>query len=374
MRLPHEEFKILLYGPDLPATGARGRAHFESGVLILHGSGHWYTAPLSDLGLKTGGYDGRQWLLTWNSPIGEFTAMLQGDSAVDSFIKRAPEALAERLHLVRNQQRTVERKFRFGLAAVALAFAVPVLALLLFWLNADAISGWAARQITSQQEQQLGDLVFANMREKLLLLPEDSIADNTVERVGVRLTGGLQQRYIFHVADDPQINAFALPGGHVVVNTGLLRQAGCADELAGVLAHEASHVELRHSMRGLIHQAGLGALLALSLGDMSGLAATLAAELASLAYSRDLEREADRHALTLLRRAGIPADGMLRFFEKLAEDEKSAAAKGVATPEMFATHPSSSARLLELREAIDAQGPYLQKPIVLDWIQLKSEL
>jgi hypothetical protein len=144
MRLPREEFKVLLYGPDLPKTGVRARAHFDSGLLVFYGRGHWYTPSLDKIGLRKGGYDGRQWLLTWDSPMGEFTALLQGDSAVDSFIKRAPEPLAMRLKLVRmvGLKAFCCRPLVLGVLGVLLILLV----IMLVWYSLDAehFSQWAA--------------------------------------------------------------------------------------------------------------------------------------------------------------------------------------------------------------------------------------
>ncbi|MEW5770556.1 MAG: M48 family metallopeptidase [Pseudomonadota bacterium] len=368
MRLPRPEFNILLFGPDLPAAGLRGRAHFEDAVLVLHGRGHWYTAPVASLALKTGGFDGRQWLVAWESPLGTFTAILEGEGAMETFVDQAPEALAGRLHLARRQHRGREHRFRLALAIAGVALFLPVFALVWFWLNADRFSQWAAEQVPVEQEVRLGEMAFAQMRGGLKLLPEDAPADELVERIGVRLTVGSAYPYHFHVADDPRVNAFALPGGHVVVFTGLLKAADCADEVAGVLAHEVSHVESRHSLRNLIHALGLRAVMAVALGDFAGgVWGDMAGELAGLAYGRDLERQADLDGLRLLRRSGLPGDGMARFFEKLAAQD----GEGI---DLLSSHPASKERLRELRAALDAQGDYPQQSLRVDWLAVKAGL
>ncbi|HNF88058.1 MAG TPA: hypothetical protein PLL19_01920, partial [Thiobacillaceae bacterium] len=82
MSVPIPEFKVLLYGPGHPPAGARARARFEGDCLAIRGKDQVYLIKPGQLGLKTGGYDGRQWLLTWDSPEGALTAMLQGEEAV----------------------------------------------------------------------------------------------------------------------------------------------------------------------------------------------------------------------------------------------------------------------------------------------------
>jgi len=366
-RLPKPKFKVLMYGPDLPSGGVPGLAHFDPGVLVLEGRGDWYTVQSNRIGLKAGGFDGRQWLITWDSPAGSMTAMLQGDDAVDAFIRLVPPEITGELHRARGVHRRREAAFRAVLVLIALLFLLPVLALGLFWLNADRVSQWAAERISLEQESVLGDLAFEQMRPGLKLMQEGPITD-VVEWVGVRLTAGSKYRYTFHVAEDPAVNALAMPGGHVVVFTGLLGVAESADELAGVLAHEVSHVERRHSLRNLLHGLGWRAVLSVALGDFSGgVWRDMAAELGTLAYGRDLEREADLEGLKLLRRAGIPADGMGTFYARLAEGGKQ------PVP-LLSTHPAGTERLAALREAIEKQGGYTSQSLSVDWTALRRAL
>lgn len=369
MSLPTPEFKVLLFGPRLPAAGLRARAHFENGVLVVHGRDHWYTACPPALDMRTGGFDGRQWIVTWDSPLGRFEAILQGDSAMNMFVDQAPEELAKRLHGVRRKHRQAGQRFRLALWIAVLILFLPVFALAWFWLNADRFSQWAAEQISLEQEIRLGELAFAQMRPRLRLLSEDAPADEVVERIGVRLSAGSAYPFQFHVAEDARVNAFALPGGHVVVFTGLLKAADSADEVAGVLAHEISHVEARHSLRALLHGLGLRAVMAVALGDYAGgVWGDMAGELGRLSYSRDLEREADLDGLKHLRRAGLAAEGMARFFEKMATPD------GHGGVEWLSSHPASGERLAALRAAIRAQGDYPRQALYSDWEQIRRTL
>jgi len=97
MRLPIAKFKVLLYGPGIPSGGIKARAHFEASVLVVQGKGHWFTVHGESLSLKTGGYDGRQWLLCWDTPAGPASLILQGNDAVELFIKLAPPEIAKKL-------------------------------------------------------------------------------------------------------------------------------------------------------------------------------------------------------------------------------------------------------------------------------------
>jgi Zn-dependent protease with chaperone function len=367
-RLPTPEFKVLLYGPDLPPAGLRARAHFEPGVLVIQGKGHWYTIQSDRISLKTGGYDGRQWLISWNSPDGPATAMLQGDDAVDAFIKLVPPGIAGELHRVRKAHLRRGWGFRLAMVMIGLTVLLPALAMGLFWINGDRFSQWAVRHVSLEQEKRLGELAFDQVRSEMTLI-EEGPAKVAVELIGVRLTaGGRRFDYRFHVAKDPRINAFALPGGHVVVFSGLLKSAENADEVAGVLAHEASHVEKRHALRSIIHALGWRAVLGVALGDYSvGIWGDMSRKLGNLKYSRDMEREADREALSLLRRAGLPAAGMFRFYERAAYREKAQAP-------LLSSHPAGMERLADLGEAIENRGQYTSRSMQLDWVKVRQDL
>ncbi len=368
MSLPIPEFKVLLFGPALPAEGLRAMARIEDGIMVVRRRSHWYSVPTTDLDLKTGGFDGRQWLVTWSDQTGTYTAILQGEDSMHMFVRQAPEDMAKRLHLARKRYLGTGRRFQALMVIVAIIIGLPLFALGWFWMNADSFSQWAADKVSLEHEIQLGNMAYKQMEPRLNLLPEDALADDVVERIGVRLTAGSHYPYHFHVVRDPAVNAFALPGGHVVVNTGLLEAAESADEVAGVLAHEASHVEYRHTLRNLIHNLGLRAVMAVALGDFAGGTwGGMADQLATLSYSRDLEREADLEGLKFLRKAGLPAEGMARFFEKMA-------AQDGATVELLSSHPASKERLEALRQAMQQQKPYLHRSLDVDWGALKASL
>ena len=153
------------------------------------------------------------------------------------------------------------------------------------------------------------------------------------------------------------------------MHTGLLRQAGDPGELAGVLAHEVQHVEQRHSLRQMISSLGWGALVGVTIGDISAVAATLAHQAGTLYFSRDMEEEADRLGLLALQRAQIRPDGMLRFFQKLDDKDKT------APPGWLSSHPQTTARAQQLRSLIAATPcPACQPLHSSDWQQMKAAL
>lgn len=134
------------------------------------------------------------------------------------------------------------------------------------------------------------------------------------------------------------VNALALPGGTILIFQGLLDAAEGPDEVAGVLAHEMTHVSERHVTAAAIRGLGVGVLVTLVTGDASGAVAGAAATLLSGAYSREDEAAADSGAVALLNRAGISAAGLARFFRRIGEKETG------LLPEWLSTHPDPWAR------------------------------
>ncbi len=161
--------------------------------------------------------------------------------------------------------------------------------------------------------------------------------------------GELPFEFEFRVADDPAVNAFALPGGYVTVNRGLLEAAETGEEVAGVLAHEIQHALLRHGTRRVLRRFGGRALLWLATGgsDVHVFAQSVG-YLTELDYDRVQESEADREGLELLVRAGVDPRGLATFFERLR------AMGGSALPELLSTHPDPGNRAEAVRAA--AQG------------------
>jgi predicted Zn-dependent protease len=154
------------------------------------------------------------------------------------------------------------------------------------------------------------------------------------------------------VVNTSDINAFALPGGFLYVNRGLLDAAENESEVAGVLGHEIGHVVARHSVhqmkKAMLTNLGLGAL-GMLLGDKSGLAAQLTkmgaqlgANAAMMKFSRDDERQADQLGLQNLYDAGYNPGGMMTFFEKLEKQQQSNPGK---LQLFFSTHPNAAERV-----------------------------
>jgi predicted Zn-dependent protease len=219
--------------------------------------------------------------------------------------------------------------------------------------------------INKSQEAQLGRAVVAQLRNAGAIL-EDPQLKEYVQTLGARLAGHANdgsQSFEFFVVDDPAINAFALPGGYIGVNAGLILASESESELAGVLAHEIAHVTQRHIARSIYDSqrtsivsaaAMLAAILLGAATDASGeavqglvTAGQAAAIQRQINFTRSNEREADRVGIETLSSAGFDSTAMASFFEKLARRYGMARQH---IPAILQTHPVTSERIADARD------------------------
>jgi predicted Zn-dependent protease len=207
--------------------------------------------------------------------------------------------------------------------------------------------------LSESQEVELGREAARQVEREQPILRDEQVTDY-VNAVGQRLARRSKRNdipYRFMVVDSPDINAFALPGGFAYVNRGLIEAAGNESELAGVIGHEIGHMVARHSVKQ-IEKAGMAnvglAILGAALGGRGGALTGLAqigsqvgASAAFMKFSRDDERQADRLGVQNLYEAGYNPEGMVTFFAKLAELQKSQPSK---LETFFSTHPNPAER------------------------------
>jgi len=206
--------------------------------------------------------------------------------------------------------------------------------------------------ISIEEEWQLGQQLSAEIAGQVQL-NNDPAVNAYVRAMGQRIvatTSFANLPWNFHVVNDPDINAFAIPGGHVYVNTGLIQNAANASELAGVMAHEISHVVARHSTEQISRQYGLSIVASLVLGQNPGDLAKIAAQIvgtgAMARFSREDEREADELGIKAAYEAGYDPKGMATLFETLLAHQQSSPSR---VEQFFATHPLTEERIRDAR-------------------------
>lgn len=232
---------------------------------------------------------------------------------------------------------------------VFVALSVLVACMVGLWLGSDLILGVIVNTLPARWEQQVGNTAFAEITADTEFTKEPSLT-NRLYLVTERLKRGVPYgapKFNFVVADDPLINACALPNGQVVVNRGLIETAD-PDELAGVLAHEMAHVIEKHGMRAIAQMIGPLLIAKYIFGGDSALAAFTAgaAILGGLQYSRGNEHDADAKAWQILMQANIDPRALSRFFREIRRSE----GRGASATDIFSTHPATSERIDRLNE------------------------
>lgn len=247
---------------------------------------------------------------------------------------------------VEKRGRVRETRLVIGLAAVGLSVTAFV-----FW-GVPVFAGPLARATPIQMEKDMGRSFDAQMGA-MFHRCEGEPGQGVLDELGTRLS--MQSDTPFDVrvraVQAPFVNAFALPGGSVLVTDDLIREAETPDELAAVVAHEVAHIEKRHVMQAVWRSLGVGLLLDAVVGGGTGAgqqAVLLAGQATDLRYGRDAELEADQRGQALLVGAGMSSQGMAPFFERMhgeGEDKRLAAAA-----EFVSTHPDSGRRAQRARD------------------------
>ena len=209
--------------------------------------------------------------------------------------------------------------------------------------------------------------------EQQLPLVRDPVAARYLDSLGQAIASRADDRGLtwqFRLVDSDEVNAFALPGGFVYVNRGLVARAATKSELAGVLAHEIGHVTLRHSVKQLEHaqRTGVGVTLLCTLTNVCdnsfGRAAVRVGGSALMAkFSRADELEADSVAVGYVADAGLDPDGIPRMFRRLMEERGS---DPDALEAWFGTHPLEEDRVAQSERLIATQEGSFPPGLVTD--------
>ncbi|HLV60264.1 MAG TPA: M48 family metallopeptidase [Fredinandcohnia sp.] len=270
---------------------------------------------------------------------------------------------------------------RRGLFLLPLVFVLAVAGCASVTRTVDRGTGAIGEMLLPVSEEvRLGNQLAAEVNKQEKVHPDKEV-QAYVAKVGKRIAkaSGDDRKgitYRFTVIDDPKtINAFALPGGHIYVYSGLILAAKSEAELAAVLGHEVGHVTSRHAARALGAAFGLETLSRLALGEEPGTVAQLAAAIAAQGYmsrhSRDAEREADERGLDYLIAAGYEPSAMPAFFKTLAKASGSPS----SLEKFFASHPEPAERAKTLEQAIRARRAGKGKTeIVGDFAKIQQRL
>jgi predicted Zn-dependent protease len=354
------QFKGILYGTGFPLAGSNHTAKFTNVSLKIDSFGD---INLNSLTIRVGGFNHDQLFFHWEA-ADKSKHSFQLASLIDTkiAITHAPDLLAPQLKIWHKRKFSISAVWTTILACVA----IISISLLLFWWKYDEVVSWVASQVTIENEQKIGNSIFEQMKADVDIA-EDGLPLETLREIGAKLTSHSDYDYQWHLVKDPQINAYALPGGIIIVNSGLITAVDHADELAAVLAHEVQHVEQRHSLKSLINSLGWAAGMMILLGDINISTAVIVHQLGNMYFSRDKENEADQLGVELLIAADINPNGMLLLMQRLQE------VSGSGVPEWISSHPKTSDRVERIKDILASNPCDRCKSLDYDWYKISSD-
>lgn len=363
----------LCFGEEFPAAGAPCLAQIEGDGLTLTFEPAQSVVPervlFGALTVSAGGLDHDHLVLKWGAGAPARTLYMKSPHLIRAFREAAPDHLSQPFEAAAERVRQVRHRHRVLWATVGGSVLAVVFGL---WFGSDLLVEMAVSRIPVEWEQKLGEAAYRDFLSHQEVMKEGP-AVTAVEEMAQRLAEQIPDNpYKFQVTvvKSDVVNAFALPGGYVVVFTGLLKRADSGEEVAGVLGHELNHVLQRHGMERMVKNLGVMAVVAIIVGDQQGLIGLMrqvGVELLTLKFDRAQEMEADLTGLQLVYRAKIDPKGMITFFQKLSENDEGRI-------EWFSTHPMSSARADRLKAELAALPKRTPEPFTFDWRTVQETL
>ena len=337
----------------------------ETALHFLRPDGQQVSWPYRKIRQTQGAYEGEEVRLEYGAPLAQTIIVQNAEFLAD--LHKAASTTFSHLHDPRLRGRRLQWTILASLALVVIVAGIYV------W-GVPVTANWLAPHVPLSWERQLGESALRHLAplNRRCTNPDRLAA---IDRILGQLTAAVPDSP-YHmqvtVVDNPIVNAFALPGGHVVLLRGLLEATETPEQLAGILAHEVQHIYQQHSIRAILEQSSTSLLIAAVTGDVTGALAfgiESARMLGVLRYSRLHEDEADRQGLDLLKRVGVDPSEMIAFYRTLATTHPSEG----ETFSYLSTHPRTEERIAEL---IRLAGPPPPRPVSLlpgvNWQDIRS--
>lgn len=305
-----------------------------------------FAIPLSQCVLDLGGASGR--MVFCRTTDGSLTLFSEAPGFAQALERNSHGLLTEQLAALRGKQRREGRRFLTGATVFAI---VTSLLLVAGYYGMMAAARSAVTALPLSFDEKIGRMAIESM-DVGERLDSDHPASVLVTRIVDQLKPHAkipEMDFRARVVRKDDVNAFALPGGQIVVFSGLIEKADSAEQLAGVLAHEMAHATLRHGMQSVGQSLGIVAAVEFMIGDVGGLLALgsqVAQESILTSYSRRAETEADLEGARMLHAAGLDPHEMASFFEKLKKDEGDL--PGLVA--WISTHPQHEDRVRTISE------------------------
>lgn len=353
-------FKGKLFGDEIALSGEQCSAYFSDTAFHVDGQP---AVAILDLSSRAGGFDHNELFFSWQDKQGSnYTFMPSPKSEVIKAVEQAPILLQEGL----KQWKFRKRSISIIWTSIITFLVAALLTTVLVWWKYDEVLTWVTTHISIKNEEALGKKVFAQIETNTEFIT-DGPAHTALVEIGTLLSKNSAYQYQWHIAKDAQVNAFAVPGGIIIVNSGLLTAIESPDELAAVLAHEIQHIEQRHALKNMINSAGWAAGMLVLIGDVNIVTAVVIHQLGNLYFGREKEEEADYLGLELLIAQNINPNGMLTFMKRLEQEN------AVNSPVWLSSHPTTSDRIQQIENKINSSACNTCKSLDYDWQVIKTD-
>ncbi|HRH99810.1 MAG TPA: M48 family metallopeptidase [Saprospiraceae bacterium] len=231
---------------------------------------------------------------------------------------------------------------KWSTASLLLVFTGVLIAVvgLLYFVFLPKISYAAVALIPKEAETTIGE---SGLKSMLPSHDEDTLKSRLLQEFFSKLKINSEYKIQMHCHKDQVVNAFALPGGPIVVYDGIIQKMTHYSQLVALLGHEYTHIEKRHSLKSIAQSLASYGLVSLLVGDVSAVVAVIAENVNSiqnLSYSRDFETESDVNALEILKNNKVDPKGMLNLFAILEAEHE-----GAQIPKFMSTHPMTEDRM-----------------------------
>jgi Zn-dependent protease with chaperone function len=360
------------YRDPINGKDLRGDALFQQNtVLVSFPDGSQALLPYAEAQLTVGGDDGHTPILALVSGYQQYVRLYIEDRKIGERLDpHMPADLRRRLA----KASTGGWWRRLGILPVVGLLAASAAGI---WYGAIWAFDALIDRVPPSVDVALGEQLAASYTGATVV--HDPVVTVPVQAIAQRLTDQLPPQqpwaFSFRVVPSRMENAFALPGGPILITTALIAASESPDEVAGILGHEIQHVVGRHTFHRMAKQLGMSVALGLILGDNNALAglAYQAKDLMGLSYGRDQESESDRIGMRLSNQAGYRADAIGSFFKRMQSREVRSAERERLYA-YLSTHPAHGDRLAQIAHLKQALPPAGPKPPALpyDWKLVKE--
>lgn len=349
-----QTYKGREYAPD-SAVATAVELQLEGEVLIVKATVSGSEAQLEKVGklhlndfeIEVGGFSSTTTML---KHVPSKTTLMVEDATLLDALSATKTPLAEKAAKARGQIKAVPRKVATTWGIVLGGTFALVAAV---YLSLEGIIDWVAERTPPSVERFVGETYVR-------IMPGNNERAETpnqrrIDKIAKRLVDNIKNnpyRFEFIVVESEDVNAASLPGGIVIVNSGLINHAESDDEIAGVLAHEIGHVTRKHALRKMLHSIGIGNLVSIVFGGISPEAATImsqAVDLEGLSYGRAKEFDADSVGTQLAYESDYNPNGLVGFFTRMQEELGG----NNKLLEIVSTHPMPADRVDRIKQQIE---------------------